>query len=75
MPEVIHNAARMGVDMPLCSRRAWMTASRLPTCPRPGSYEGASLAVSQDIPRTRTRRTIQSSSGCSLRLGAGCNLS
>ena len=26
--------------MALCSRRAWKTASRFTTCPRPGSYDG-----------------------------------
>ena len=36
----IHSAARMGVDMPLCSRRAWITAARLPTCPPRSDYDG-----------------------------------
>ena len=46
---VIHSVARIGVDMPLCSRRAWTTCqgpvdpSRLTTYPPPVATTGSSL--------------------------------
>ena len=42
----IHSGARMGMDMTLCSRRAWITATRLPTSPHPKLLRRAALAVS-----------------------------
>ena len=41
--------------MTLCSRRAWTTAARFPTCPHPELRRRASLAVSPDtlIPKSR----------------------
>ncbi len=45
-PADIHSGARMGMDMTLCSRRAWITATRLPTSPHPELLRRAALAVS-----------------------------
>ena len=45
---------RMGVDMPLCSRRAWITAARLPTCPRPAAATGAARCFTRHIQNPTT---------------------
>jgi hypothetical protein len=45
-PADIHSAARMGMDMTLCSRRAWITPAGLPTSPHPELLRRAALAVS-----------------------------
>jgi hypothetical protein len=36
---VIHSVARIGVDMPFCSRRTWKTPSGFTTWPTPGCYD------------------------------------
>lgn len=57
LAEVFQSGARLGVDMPLCSRRAWITPSGLPTCPPPeATTTGAARCVSDTlIPQMKSR--------------------
>jgi hypothetical protein len=56
---VIHSVARIGVDMPFCSRRTWKTPSAFTTWPTPGCYdEASSFHVFNQISIPGRRRVV-----------------
>jgi len=55
---VIHSVARIGVDMPLCSRRAWKTPSGFTTWPTPDCYDDGVV-----LPRLQSRYPDRKTAG------------
>src|SRR5713101_2260394 len=55
----------MGVDMTLCSRRAWTTPAALPTCPLPATTTTGSARCVWEKKQSQKQKYIPKESVCS----------